>query len=175
METPQETTIFTYAEIIISFIVNNESICTHKASSHLLIYVYAGKMSIVEKGEELIATAGECVFIKRDHTVIINKGAFNGEQYQGITLKFTRNFLRDYFRELKPKDIPEGSKPFSNTVVKLECSADLDSLFYSMVPYFDSRNKPNDEVMQLKIREGLISLLHINRQFYPILFDFTEP
>ena len=44
-----------------------------------------------------------------------------------------------------------------------------------MVPYFNSENKPNDELMQLKLREGLISLLAMNKDFYPTLFDFTEP
>ncbi len=29
--------------------------------------------------------------------------------------------------------------------------------------------------MQLKLQEGLISLLHINQRFSPTLFDFTEP
>ncbi len=175
MATLQETTIFNYSDIIFSYIINNESICTHKASSHLLIYVYSGKMSIIERGEEIVATKGECVFVKRDHSVVITKGAHEGEQYQGITLRFTRSFLRDYFRELNQKDIAKNIKPFPMSVLKLDKSSDIDSIFYSMIPYFDSKNKPNDEVMQLKIREGLISLLATDRQFYPTLFDFTEP
>lgn len=175
METPQETKIFSYSDIIFSFIVNNESVCTHKAAAHLLIYVYSGKMSVVENGQHITATAGECVFVKRDHTVVIEKGAHQGEQYQGITLKFTRHFLREYFRELSPKHIPRDVKPFASSVVKLEKSADIDSLFYSMIPYFDSQNKPNDQVMQLKMREGLVALLATDKRFYPTLFDFTEP
>lgn len=175
MVTPQETTIFNYSDIIFSFIVNDDSICTHKAISHLLIYVYSGKMSIMEDEEEIVATAGECIFVKRDHSVIITKTSHNGEQYQGITLKFTRNFLRDYFKTLNPQDIPKNQKPFASSVVKLSKSADIDSIFYSMIPYFDSRNKPNDELMLLKIREGLISLLTLDKRFYPTLFDFTEP
>lgn len=81
MATPQETTIFNYSDIIFSYIVNNESVCTHKATAHLLIYVYSGRMSIIENGREITATAGECVFVKRDHAVVIDKGSHNGEQY----------------------------------------------------------------------------------------------
>lgn len=171
----KETTIFNYSDIIFSFIVNDESVCTHKAPSHLLIYVYSGKMSIVEDGEEIIATAGECVFVRRDHSVSITKGAYNGEQYQGITMKFTRNFLRDYFKELNSKDIPKNPKPFTTSVLKLAKSVDIDSIFYSMIPYFDSKNKPNDELMHLKMREGLLSLLYTDNRFYPTLFDFAPP
>ena len=92
----QETTIFSYSDIIFSFFLNNDSICTHKAVAHLLIYVYSGKLSITENGEEISATAGECVFVRRDHRVTITKGAYKEEQFRGITMKFNRNFLRDY-------------------------------------------------------------------------------
>ncbi|MEA4919114.1 AraC family transcriptional regulator [Proteiniphilum sp.] len=175
MTIPQGTTIFNYSDIIFSYIVNDDSVCTHKASAHALIYVYSGKMSITENGRQITVTAGECVFVKRDHTVVFDKGPYNGERYQGISLTFARNFLRDYFRGLDQKGIPKNLESFSSSVVKLSKSPDIDSLFYSMIPYFDSDNKPNDELMQLKIREGLISLLHIDQHFYPTLFDFTEP
>ena len=171
----QETTIFSYSDIIFSFFLNNDTVCSHKAVSHLLIYVYSGQMSIQENGQEITAGAGECVLVKRDHTVTINKGPAKGEQYRGITLKFNRNFLRDYYRSLDRKDIPKGAKPLAVSVLKLPESADIQSLFFSMVPYFNSENKPNDELMQLKLREGLISLLAMNKDFYPTLFDFTEP
>ena len=58
---PKETIIFKYSDIIFSFLVNDDTVCTHKAVSHLLIYVYSGKMSITEQGDELTVTAGECV------------------------------------------------------------------------------------------------------------------
>ena len=171
----KETTIFNYSDIIFSFIVDGDSICTHKALSHLLIYVYSGRMSIIENGEEIVASAGECVFVKRDHTVVITKESYEGKQYQGITMKFSRDFLRRYYREQNQKIILENKKPFTTSVLKLNRSVDIDSIFYSMVPYFDSRNKPNDEVMELKMKEGLISLLQSDKRFYPTLFDFAEP
>ena len=126
----QETTIFSYSDIIFSFFLNNDTVCSHKAVSHLLIYVYSGQMSIQENGQEITAGAGECVFVKRDHTVTINKGPAKGEQYRGITLKFNRNFLRDYYRSLDRKDIPKGAKPLAVSVLKLPESADIQSLFY---------------------------------------------
>lgn len=173
--TPAETTIFNYSDIIFSFLVNGETVCTHKAAAHLLIYVYSGQMTVTEQGERITARAGECVFVRRDHTVVIDKGAYDDEQYQGITMKFSRNFLRECFREADRREMPTGTEPFHGSVVKLARSADIDSIFYSMVPYFDTQNRPDDELMQLKMREGLIALLHTDRRFYPTLFDFAEP
>lgn len=45
-----------------------------------------------------------------------------------------------------------------------------------MVPYFDTLIKPTEELIRLKIREGVNILLNINPDyFYPCLFDFSEP
>lgn len=174
MNERKETAVFSYADVIFSFFLNDDSVCTHKAVAHLLIYVYAGKMTIVEDDKEITATAGECVFVRRDHKVTITKGAHAGEQFRGITMKFNRTFLRDFYQSLRPKDIPE-SHPLPASVVKLPPSPDVDSLFLSMTPYFHTQTPPADKLMQLKIREGLISLLHLNPDFYSTLFDFTEP
>lgn len=173
--TTQETTIFTYSDIIFSFFLNDDSICTHKAIAHLLIYVYSGKLSITENGEEITATSGECVFVRRDHRVTITKGAYKEEQFRGITMKFNRSFLRDYYSSLKPNNTPKEAKSLVTSVVQLPKVADVDSLFLSLTPYFHSTNTPNDELMQMKLREGIMSLLSIDSRFYATLFDFTEP
>ena len=60
-------------------------------------------------------------------------------------------------------------------MIKLPQAADIESLFQSMTPYFDSEKVPAKELMQLKLHEGVYSLLNIDKRFYPALFDFTEP
>lgn len=60
-------------------------------------------------------------------------------------------------------------------MIKLPKTAELASLFASMTPYFDPKVKPVDDLMQLKLQEGLLALLHINKKFAPTLFDFNEP
>lgn len=172
---PQATTVFSYSDIIFSFFLNGDAICTEKAVSHLLIYIYAGEMSIMEQGEEIKASAGECVFVRRDHKVSITKGPSGGEQFKGVTMKFNRNFLRNYYKALSPDDFPKDAIPLQTSVLKLPKSVDIDSLFLSLTPYFDSTAQPSDELMQLKMQEGLLSLLHLDKDFYPTLFDFTEP
>ncbi len=44
-----------------------------------------------------------------------------------------------------------------------------------MTPYFDPAVVPRDDVMKLKMREGLLALLHLDSRFAPTLFDFNEP
>lgn len=132
-------------------------------------------MCVDENGKVIMAATGESVFVKRDYSVIIIKKPHNEKQYQRIILRVTRYFLRNYYRERKQKNRSVNLKPFSTFVLKLVESVHIDSTFYSMIPDFDSRNKFPDGIMELKIREGLIVLIYIDRQFYVTLFDFMEP
>jgi AraC-like DNA-binding protein len=44
-----------------------------------------------------------------------------------------------------------------------------------MTPYFDSSIQPTEELIKLKLQEGLLILLNIDKNFYSSLFDFSEP
>ncbi len=59
--------------------------------------------------------------------------------------------------------------------IKLPQTAELKSLFASLVPYFDGAVQPNDDIMRLKQQEALLALLHIDSRFAPTLFDFSDP
>ncbi|MFV0469317.1 MAG: helix-turn-helix domain-containing protein, partial [Dysgonomonas sp.] len=39
----------------------------------------------------------------------------------------------------------------------------------------DTSFTPSEGMMKLKLQEGVLSLLNIDKEFYPELFDFTEP
>ncbi|MCC8143113.1 MAG: AraC family transcriptional regulator [Tannerellaceae bacterium] len=44
-----------------------------------------------------------------------------------------------------------------------------------MLPYFDTTITPPEKLIELKLEEGVYSLLNIDTLFYQSLFDFTEP
>ena len=53
--------------------------------------------------------------------------------------------------------------------------ADVRSLFESVIPYFESGEKPSEEILKLKMVEGVYMLLHTDSSLYASLFDFVEP
>jgi AraC-like DNA-binding protein len=118
---------------------------------------------------------GECAFIRRDNRITMIKQPKDGEQYQGIFMTFKRNFLRDMYRKTDRKTLPLDARKHDFSVIKLPPAPDITGLFLSMTPYFDTSVKPSDEIMNLKLVEGVYSLLHIDKRFYPSLFNFTEP
>ena len=170
--------IFNYNNVFYSFFYDDTSGCIHRSREYAMNYVYSGEMVLEnDNGNEQIHVGkGECVFIPRDHHITMYKRTANGERYCGIFLSFTRNFLREMYGKLGLyKQLPGETRKLVPSVIKLPGTAEITSLFASMIPYFDPDVKPHDDLMNLKLQEGLLALLHIDSRFATILFDFNEP
>lgn len=167
--------IFNYNDVFYSFFYDDLSGCVHRSREYAINYVYSGEMILDNGNEQIHVGKGECVFIPRDHHITMYKKTKDGERYCGIFLMFTRRFLREMYGKLEQRKVPTNTAKLNSGVIKLPKTAELASLFASMTPYFDPKVKPVDDLMQLKLQEGLLALLHINKKFAPTLFDFNEP
>lgn len=167
--------VFNYNDVFFSFYYDDAGGCVHRSREYALNYVRSGEMELDNGRERIRVGKGECVFIPRDHHITMYKRPKEGERYCGIFLMFTRRFLREMFGKLGARSVPAGTPKLGGAVVKLPQTAELASLFASMTPYFDPGVKPMDDFMELKLQEGLLALLHVDRRFAPTLFDFNEP
>lgn len=167
--------IFNYNDVFYSFFYDDLGGCVHRSREYAINYVYSGEMVLDKGNEQIHVGKGECVFIPRDHHITMYKRTKDGERYCGIFLMFTRHFLREMYSKLKQHNIPANTPKLDAEVIKLPKTVELTSLFASMTPYFDPDVKPKDDFMNLKLQEGLLALLHIDKRFAPTLFDFNEP
>lgn len=167
--------IFNYNDVFFSFFYDDAEACTHRSREYALNYVYSGEM-ILDNGRERIRVGkGECVFIPRDHHITMYKRPCEGERYCGIFMMFTRRFLREMYGKSEFRKVSAATPKLAAEVAKLAKTVELASLFASMTPYFDPEVKPKEDLMNLKLQEGLLALLHIDERFAPTLFDFNEP
>lgn len=167
--------IFNYNNVFYSFFYDDLSGCIHRSREYAINYVYSGEMILDNGKEQVHVGKGECVFIPRDHHITMYKKTCDGERYCGIFLMFTRRFLREMYAKLEKRKVLTSTPKLEPDVIKLPKTVELASLFASMIPYFDPEVKPQDDFMNLKLQEGLLTLLHIDRRFVPTLFDFNEP
>lgn len=168
-------TIFNYDDVFFSFFYDGGDACVHRSREYAMNYVLSGEMVLDNGGRQTLVGKGECVFIPRDHHITMWKRSAGGERYCGIFMMFTRNFLREAYAELPAHIVSADAPRLDPSAVKLPPSAEITSLFESMTPYFDPAVVPHDDVMKLKMREGLLALLHLDSRFAPTLFDFNEP
>lgn len=164
-----------YSGIFLSCFSDYSEKCIHATPEHVLVYLYSGEQIIEDRNKKIKLKAGDCAFIRRDHRLKMYKNSKGEELYKGISLTFNRTVLRDFYSKMNKSEIPKEIKISDKTVFKLEPNPAIESLFQSLIPYFDSNVKPTIGVTQLKVLEGIYALLNSNELLYPILFDFAEP
>lgn len=168
--------VFDYSNIFIASYFTDDKQCSHLNREHTLLYLKSGELEINERGKITHLQEGQCVFIRRDNHVTLTKLVKADKPYHSVVLKFTRDFLREYYYTLDKQSIPQGIKHNDASLYVLPFNRpDIKSLFESVTPYFDSNIKPSDEVLKMKMLEGLLVLLNTDKNLYASLFDFTEP
>lgn len=176
METGKEKYVtFNYSDIIYSYYFSNDCMCSKMVRDHFLVYVYSGEYVLEEGKRKTVVRPGECVFLRRDNRVEMTKQPKDGEPFMAIFMCFKRNFLREVLQKFERKELPLDAGKHRQSVIKLPGTPDIKGLFLSLTPYFDSSVKPSDDMMCLKMLEGIHSLLNIDQRFFPTLFDFAEP
>lgn len=165
-----------YSNIVFVHFFNKETMCYERGHCHFLICIFAGELIIKEPDkEDIVVSAGQCVFVPRNHRLTFIKRPSKGVSYKGITMAFERNFLRLYYQSLNQKQIPLKVTETKDSVIKLPSLPNINSLFLSLLPYFDSECVPKEDVMKLKRQEGVLALLDFDSAYYSILFDFVDP
>lgn len=172
----QHLEVFDCSNVFIACYFTNDRQCAHENREHTLIYLCSGELEIDERGKKTILHPGECAFMRRDHRMWLHKKAGNGVPYRSVVLKFSKAFLREFYRTLNPEDLPSGIERERTSLRLLPSNRpDIRSLFESIIPYFDAGEKPSDEILRLKMIEGIYVLLNTDRRLYASLFDFVEP
>ncbi|MDO4159077.1 MAG: AraC family transcriptional regulator [Prevotellaceae bacterium] len=168
--------VFNCSNVLIASYFADDKGCAHENSDHTLIYIVSGELEINENGKKTVLYAGNCAFMRRDNRMLLQKHVRNNIPYRSVVLKFTRSFLREFYNTLDKKNIPMDSKRTKESLVLLPNNRpDIRSLFESVMPYFDSDIKPSEDILKLKMTEGLFVLLNTDINLYASLFDFVDP
>lgn len=148
--------------------------CAHCNREHALIYIHSGELEITDGARKTILHPGDCAFMRRDNRMWLQKRVKNGIPYRSVVMKFSREYLKVFFRPLTG-GIPKDAKREKKSLVKLPSNRlDACRLFESLLPYFDARISPDDEILKMKMAEGLFAILKTDENLYASLFDFVE-
>ena len=172
----EQLKVLDYSNVFIASYFTDDRECAHPNAENTLIYIVSGELEISDKGRKSILHPGDCAFMRRDNKMLLQKRVKDGVPYHSVVLKFNRNFLREVFSGIDKKTLPDVAKRNKKSLTLLPANRpDIRSLFESILPYFESSAKPADELLQLKMTEGLYVLLNTDRNLYASLFDFTDP
>lgn len=168
--------LINYSNIFLTFKVAEDTICDVGIPEHCLLYICSGEAEFIERGKKIIVREGECAFIRRDNRLVMHKRSSKSTAiYQSILLRFTRKFLLDFYRKLDKEALPTDSKRSKISTRKIDARPDVQSLFESIKPFFSSDTEPTEQWLNMKLVEGLYTVLNTDKELYASLFDFAEP
>lgn len=168
--------VLDYSNVFLASYFTDDRHCSHLNREHTLLYIQSGELEINERGNTTYLREGQCAFIRKDNHVTLTKLVQDNKPYRSVVLKFSRNFLREFYQNMNKTDIPQALKRSEVSLYLLPSNRpDIISLFESIIPYLESDTQPSGELLKLKMTEGLFVLLHTDKSLYASLFDFTEP
>ena len=168
--------VFDCSNVFIACYCTSDCKCVHCNREHTLIYIYSGELEITEGNRKTILRPGDCAFMRRDNRMWLQKRVGEDRQYRSIVLKFSREFLREFYQTLNRRELPAVAKRDKSSLHVLPSNRiDIRSLFGSVLPYFDAEIAPSDEILKLKMIEGIYVILNTDINLYASLFDFVEP
>lgn len=163
------------AGVIFSQIDVANSRSTYHVREHSLLYIRSGFAEVDYRGRKTSLKAGDCVFLRKDHQVILSKYTLSdGVPFQSVGLRFCRRFLLENYRLFSKRDLPTNIRRKSDPVLKIPAGPRLESLFRSLVPYLESDTEISEDLAWMKRREGLLCLLETDPSCYASLFDFSH-
>lgn len=172
----EQLDVFDCSNIFIGSYFTDDRGCAHCCREHTLIYLYSGELEITDGGKKTILRTGECAFMRRDNRMWLQKRVKEGAPYRSIVLKFSKDFLQEFYKTLNKRDIPSDAKRDRRSLHIIPSQRiDVKSLFESVIPYFDAGMKPSDDIMKLKMVEGVYAILNTDVNLYASLFDFVDP
>lgn len=142
------------------------------AEEHSIVRVLSGELKVIQFDKTYIFGAGEMLLLPRNRLATLIKEEKDGLPYKAIVIRLTNNVLRAFYEHKKTPIVERFKK---DNLIPLKKSILLDSLFASMLPYFDLEYKLPQNLSELKIQEAITILRSLDKDIDDVLSDFSEP
>lgn len=137
-----------------------------------LIRMLSGQMKIILPDSILEISAGDTIFFPRFELAKVMKLPKDGQPYSSVAIYFTPEAMQHYFAKHHLKAANEDTKP---GISLLKPHPLLESLFSSLLPYFELKNELPENIAEGKIDEAISILRVIDIDLFNALGHFEEP
>ncbi|MEI9910632.1 MAG: AraC family transcriptional regulator [Bacteroidota bacterium] len=138
---------------------------------HILIHVLDGKLVTRETDKSYTIYEGETILVARNQLPRFTKYPSADKPYKSIVLFFSQPFLQTFFSS-NLKNEEQNKMPMAHTLKKHPL---LDSLFKSIVPYYELSENLPEKLITMKLTEAITILRQIDISTDSILADFGAP
>ncbi len=123
-----------------------------------LVHVLSGKKTYTTLHGEWTLKSGETLYIKKGAEIIHQ---YFDDQYCMLGFFISDQLIKETFRELQGKvRMTKSDVSFAHTAFAVSSTDFLEGYFLSMLAYFRGQNRPPDDIMLLKLKELLVTLMN---------------
>lgn len=167
--------IVNYQDTLYFSTIGHGYFCENRLAGHGLMWVRSGRMEVESKEGTVTAGPGQFVFWQRDCCSSMRKLADGDTPFRSVALSLSKALLKEYFsRNVMASRVEKRIGGIGRRAVILPDTIELESLFYSLLPYAEKGVEPGADAIKAKVFEAISQLLKIDDRFYPTLFDFHE-
>jgi AraC-like DNA-binding protein len=138
---------------------------------HALVCVLSGEMRIASADRLFVFHAGDIVLLPRNQLGRLSKVPLNGELFKSISICFPQETLQRYYAALPQIEVT----PAEPNVKYFNQHPLLQSLFLSLLPYFEATDDLPEEIANIKITEAIAVLRSIDKSVDNLLGHFEGP
>lgn len=168
----QRTQTYSYTELYSEYFFHKQNSDIGTCPEYTLVFVFSGELIIKYGSSKTSLHKGEYIFLRQDNRTILFRSTYNDEVFSGAFLGFHRSFLCEFHRLFSQSDTFPREDWFSNSIVEITRNPYMDSMYVSLLPYFEWESQPSEEVLEIKLTEAVLSLLQTDLNFYNYLFGF---
>ncbi|MBS7563952.1 helix-turn-helix transcriptional regulator [Mucilaginibacter sp. Bleaf8] len=140
---------------------------------NMLVLQVSGRFTLQTASETIVMEKGQMLLIRKNQLGELTKTPLEGEDYKTIVICLKEDLLRQIALE---EQIETGQKYMGPPNILMPQNDFLQAFFQSVIPYIrHSDEKITDAVGMLKVKEGVLLLLHSLPGLRAFLFDFSEP
>ena len=126
-----------------------------------IAYVISGRRLFHKLDKTWDLSEGVSVFVKKGTHIAEKLG---GDGWCVMVFFIPDNYLAQFFQQNRSNlKFDTTIKSITDHVLPLEVNEISQSFFYSMIPYFTQTPPPNEDLLELKFKELLFSLLSNNQ------------
>ena len=137
-----------------------------------LVRMLSGETRIILPGRNLIVGAGDTIFFPRLEPAKVMKLPKDGRPYKSVAITFTPESVQSYFARHHLKPVHGGRKP---GISLMDPHPLLESLFHSILPYFNLKNELPENIAAGKVDEAIAIMKEIDIDLFNALGNFEEP
>lgn len=168
----QRTQTYSYTELYSEYFFHKQNSDIGTCPEYTLIFVFSGELTVRYGSDKTSLRKGEYIFLRQDSRTILLRSSYNDEVFSGAFLGFHRSFLCEFHRLFSLSDTYPYEDRFGKSIVEITRNPYMDSMYVSLLPYFEWESQPSEEVLEIKLTEAVLSLLQIDLNFYNYLFGF---